>query len=95
MFYERDDVKTMFQELRGGLPTTFVRKNISELYAHRTYNSSWTHPYHVPTKDLGVVWASKVGLPPPFRQRCGYPPSPAAKPVGRFPTVPPSPKGMK
>ena len=52
----------LIKECRKGLPTLVVLRNHSDLKTHNTYNTTWTHPVHVPTADLATIWLEKINL---------------------------------
>lgn len=47
---------------RVDLCTVFVPRKMSEFLTHDSYNEEWTHPYHVPSRELGMTWLEKINL---------------------------------
>jgi hypothetical protein len=47
---------------RGDICTILVPKKISEFITYGSYKEEWTHPLHVPSRDLGMIWLEKINL---------------------------------
>lgn len=66
-YYQDEGDRTKVEELRRGLPTIFLQKNLSArdfscIESSVQYRPSWTHPVHIPSVDLGRIWVAKVCL---------------------------------
>lgn len=62
IYYEDEGVRLRFSKIRAGLPTAFVKQRLSQFRSTKLYNSTWTHPVHVPTVDVGAIWTEKTKL---------------------------------
>ncbi len=52
----------LIQQCRADLPTLVVLRNQSEFVTAKSYDSSWTHPEHVPSAALANIWLEKINL---------------------------------
>ena len=59
-FYDSDQVKHTIENLRIGYPTKFYKLAINDFIVNKTYNRAWTHPIHIPTAELGMIWLEKL-----------------------------------
>jgi hypothetical protein len=44
------------------LPTVYLVKNLSSFQTFSSYNTSWIHPLHVPSVEVGMIWLEKIHL---------------------------------
>jgi hypothetical protein len=47
---------------QNSLPTIYLIKNLSSFLTVSSYNTSWIHPLHVPSVELGIIWLEKIHL---------------------------------
>eukprot|EP01032_Pedospumella_encystans_P009124 gene9124-10771_t len=52
----------LIQECRAELPTLLVLRNQTDFVTHKSYDSSWVHPEHVPSTALANIWLEKINL---------------------------------
>eukprot|EP01032_Pedospumella_encystans_P009125 gene9125-10772_t len=52
----------LIQECRAELPTLLVLRNQTDFVTHKSYDSSWIHPEHVPSAALANIWLEKINL---------------------------------
>lgn len=62
VFYTTESLFATLAEYRADLPTIFVAKELSSFKTVDTYNASWVHPDHVPSKDVAMIWIEKMNL---------------------------------
>jgi hypothetical protein len=61
-FYSDENFRCLVSKLRHELPTHFIRLSLSDFEGTKYLMKNWTHPEHVPSTSLGLIWIEKVVL---------------------------------
>jgi hypothetical protein len=65
-FHDSSEVKKTVTDIRSRsnnqYPTHFIQRNLTAAALKFNYGEKWTHPKHVRTADLAVVWLDKVHM---------------------------------
>jgi hypothetical protein len=64
-FHDSNEVKKIVTDIRlrtKQYPTHFIQRNLSVAALKFNYDEKWTHPKHVKTADLAVLWLDKVHM---------------------------------
>ena len=62
VMYSHEEDQEMLRRCRGDLPTVFVKRTIPEFVTYKHADAIQTHPRHVPSKELQMIWNEKLFL---------------------------------
>lgn len=62
VFFAPKDIIEHIKFFRKDLPTHYIELNIEDFYTYKFKDTIKTHPYHVPSKELNMIWNEKSFL---------------------------------